>query len=177
MKQIPMPVIYPRSVWGAKPADTSRMKRHTIRTITVHHSGIAWYGDPLPAGKLRRLQDFSLNEKGWPDVPYHYKIDLEGRIWEARDIAFAGDTNTTYDPSGHALICVMGNFEEQIPTPGQIESLVHLCAWLCRVYNMDPRGIRGHKDYAETLCPGANLYPMISGGELASRVEDMLREF
>ena len=176
MSRASKPVIIPRAKWWADPADFSRMKKHAISYVTLHHSGVAYHGDPPPLQRIRKLQDFSFNEKGWPDIPYHFKIDLEGNIWEGRDLRYCGETNTTYDPSGHALICVMGNFEEQSVTGAQIEAVVHLCAWLCDTYDVPPDRIKGHKDYAETLCPGKDFYPYIKDGTISRRVEDLLRE-
>jgi len=176
MKQVKQPQIYPREKWGAKSPDCSRMKKHTLRFITLHHSGVAYHSDPAPPIRIKKLQEFSFNEKNWPDIPYHFKIDLQGRIWEARSLEFAGETNTSYDPTGHALICVMGNFEEQSVTPEQLDSVVQLCAWLCSQYNIPPERIKGHKDYAETLCPGRDFYPYISSGNIKRRVEEILSD-
>jgi hypothetical protein len=44
------------------------------------------------------LQDWSRNTRKWLDIPYHYIIDLDDRIYEGRD------TNTEYDSAGQALI-------------------------------------------------------------------------
>lgn len=176
MNKKPTLTIYPREKWNARLVNLKVMKRHEIGRITIHHSGIIYDGTPAPEKRIKKLQEFSLNEKNWPDVPYHYKIDLEGGVWECRDIRYAGETNTTYDPTGHALICVMGNFEEQIPTPEQIDSLVKLSARLCRKYEINPGLIKGHLDFADTLCPGKNLYPMIKSGELCRLIEEILNE-
>ena len=171
-----MPVIFPRKEWGAEPPDFARMKRHKIRFITLHHSGIHYEGEIPPSEHIKKLQEFSFKEKNWPDIPYHFKIDLEGNCWEGRDIAFCGETNTEYDPTGHALICLMGNYEEQIVSPQQLDAIVHLCAWLCATYNVSPALIKGHKDYTKTLCPGNDFYRYIADGTIRRRVEGLLRE-
>jgi N-acetyl-anhydromuramyl-L-alanine amidase AmpD len=68
-----------------------------------------------------------------------------------------GDTNTDYDPAGHALVVFEGNFEKEQPTPAQMESLRALAAWLSAEYDLPASEIKGHSDYASTACPGANL--------------------
>jgi len=173
---IEKPVILPREKWGGQQADFSRMKPHDIRFVTLHHSGVAYYGEIPAAKRIKKLQEFSFNEKNWPDIPYHFKIDLEGNIWEGRDLRFAGETNTRYDPTGHALICVMGNFEEQELTTEQLESTIRLCSWLCQGNGVSPDLIRGHKDYAQTLCPGKNFYPLIADGTITRRVKEALEQ-
>ena len=86
-------------------------------------------------------------------------IDLEGRVYEARPIGFAGDTNTEYDPAGHALIEVVGNFEEVEPNQRQLDAVVDVMAMLAAKYGVPLDEIRSHRDYSDkTVCPGANLY-------------------
>ena len=110
--------------WGGTPAEPSAARRHRIDRITLHHQGLTF-----PRGKdsqkyLRDLQSWSRNTRGWIDVPYHYVIDLDGNTYEGRDISFAGDTNTSYDPAGHALIEVVGNFEDVEPNAAQLEAFI-----------------------------------------------------
>ena len=166
--------IMPVKQWGGTPADDSKARLHTINRITLHHQG-----EPFPRGKdpvqyMRDLQKWSRDTKGWIDVPYHYIIDLDGRIYEGRDIRFAGDTNTTYDPAGHALIEVVGNFEEVEPNAAQLEAVVNLMTHLAAKYHVPAEGIRGHRDYVETLCPGRNLYRYLQDGYFTTAVRNKL---
>lgn len=115
-----------------------------------------------------------MQEKGWPDIPYHFKIDFAGRIYRGRELRFAGDTNTSYNPVGHALICLMGNYERQVPNQKQLGAVVHLCAWLCKSFGVAPSRIKGHKDYARTLCPGKKFYRCIRDGTVVKQVTALL---
>lgn len=151
--------IVPVADWGGTPADAARARRHRITHITLHHQGEPFKPGTDPQAYLRRLQAWSRAEKGWLDIPYHYVIDLDGRIYGARDIAFAGDTNTEYDPTGHALIEVVGNFEEVEPNQQQLDAVVKLMAMLAARHGVPLDAIQSHRDYSDkTVCPGANLY-------------------
>jgi hypothetical protein len=151
--------IVPVSAWGGAPADAARARRHRITHITLHHQGEPFLPGTDARAYLRRLQTWSRTAKGWLDIPYHYVIDLEGRVYEARPIEFAGDTNTEYDPAGHALIEVVGNFEEVEPNQRQLDAVVELMAMLAAKYEVPLDDIRSHRDYSDkTVCPGANLY-------------------
>ncbi len=166
--------------WGGTPAVDSLARKHSITRITLHHQG-----EPFPHGKdpqqyLRNLQSWSRREKKWIDIPYHYVIDLDGRIYEGRNINYAGDTNTEYDPSGHALIEVVGNFEEVKPNQQQLDAVVRTMTMLSLKYGVPVDSIRGHKDYsAMTLCPGANLYQYLQNGyfhrEVKARITALQR--
>jgi hypothetical protein len=83
------------------------------------------------------------------------------------------------------LICLLGDFTSQAPTPAAQRSLVNVLAWLSGRYQIDigadatasfvsrgsqrwPAGtpittntIAGHRDMSFTSCPGDALYPML----------------
>ena len=74
---------------------------------------------------------------------------------------YVGDSNTPYDPSGHALIVLEGNFENEELTDKQYQSLKAMVVSIARQYKISSNKISGHKDHAETACPGAKLYALI----------------
>jgi hypothetical protein len=94
------PSIIAREDWGAEPP-TPGLKSHRPVSIVVHHTGVAQNTHRSFPEKLRNLQAYSQRELRWPDLPYHYYIDLRGSIAEGRDVRFTGDTNTNYDTRGH----------------------------------------------------------------------------
>lgn len=163
--------------WGGSPAIDSLAKQHTITHITLHHQG-----EPFPKGKdpiqyLRNLQSWSRREKKWIDIPYHYIIDLDGKIYEGRNILYAGDTNTEYNPTGHALIEVVGNFEEVEPNQEQLDAVVRTMTFLSIKYAVPADSIRSHKDYSsQTVCPGKNLYRYIENGYFRNQVNKQLQK-
>ncbi len=57
-------------------------------------------------------------------------------------------------------------------TQEQWNSLVELCAGLCKACNVDPEFIRGHRDFSPTECPGDLLYNAL--GRLRQEVRDRL---
>lgn len=164
------PRILSRSEWNAKEA-VGKMQEHTLRHITVHHTASPQKEGVSVERKMQNLQNFSQSEgrlasggkkPAWPDVPYHYYIAVDGHIAEGRDIKYVGDTNTDYDPAGHALVVLEGNFEKEQPSPKQLESLRLLVAWLSANYSIPVSKIKGHNDYASTACPGANLKKLLA---------------
>ena len=161
--------------WGGTPANEALARRHVISHITLHHQGLAFPPGKHPQQYLRDLQSWSRKSKQWIDVPYHYVIDLDGVIYEGRDIRFAGDTNTAYDPTGHALIEVVGNFEEVEPNTAQLEAVTSLMALLASRHGVAVENIRGHRDVAPgTECPGKNLYRYLENGYFQSQVRARL---
>jgi len=152
------------SVWGGQPMSTSDAPQ-TITRLTVHHQGETWTpGKDVPT-YLRNLQKWSRETKHWADIPYHYVIDPEGKVYAARPENIAGDTNTEYDPRGHVLVMVLGNFEEVEPNAAQLQATVELMAELARKHGLDAGAIASHRDYSrQTVCPGKNLYRYLESG-------------
>lgn len=159
--------------WGWKPIEGDH-RTHQISRITIHHGGEDFPPEKDPVEYLRHLQEWSRSEKQWIDIPYHLMIDLSGTIYEARPLQYPGDTNTEYDPTGHALICVMGNYEHQVLSRQQLSSVIRLSAYLADRYTVPADRIKGHKDYAETLCPGKDLYRYLQDGTIQDGVKQML---
>ena len=158
-----------REAWGAREAKPGLVK-HTIKRLTVHHSGVAIRGNRRSPRRMRIAQIYHQKSKGWPDIAYHHVIDLEGNVYQARDPRFRGDTGTTYDTTGHYLVCLLGNYDKQRPNKKQLAALTGLLAWASRQYGVSPKTITGHRDHAATSCPGKNVYRLIKDGSLRRRV-------
>jgi len=164
------PAIVSVDTWGGTTEAASQEPQHISR-ITIHHQGEIWKDGTDVEAYLRRLQQWSRLTKHWADIPYHYVIAPDGRIYAARPLSQAGDTNTEYDPRGHALLMLVGNFEEQQPTPAQLKSAVELTAWLARENHLGLDAIASHKDYSsQTVCPGKNLYAYLESGWFKAEV-------
>ena len=164
-----------RTDWGWK-ALTDTLPQHQIKRITIHHGGVEFKEGKDVQAYIRHLQDWSRSEKHWIDIPYHFMIDLQGKIYEARPINYPGDTNTDYDVHGHALIDMIGNYEVQTLKPVQLDALIQLSAYLAKTFDVDTTNIRGHKDYTETLCPGKDLYRYLQNGTIRQRVAELLEK-
>ncbi len=83
---------------------------------------------------------------------------------------------TNYDPTGHVLICLMGNYENIEVAPEQMEALIDFCSYMAKTYGLSPDDIQGHKDYSDqTVCPGKNLYRYLEDGSIRSKVAGKLQ--
>ena len=154
-----------------------RVPQH-ITSITLHHEGSA---KPLlptddPVAGLRALQAWGERDRNWWDVPYHYLIDLDGHVYEGRDWHYMGETNTTYDPSGHLLISILGNYSLQEPTQAQLNAIADVMAWAVKKFDVPLDSIKGHYNYAETNCPGKNLRKYLEDGTFRRMVVARLAE-
>jgi hypothetical protein len=157
-------------------ADLRLRISHRITHVTLHHTGDS---RPLlpgedPVQRLRGLQSWGATDRNWWDVPYHFLMDLDGRIFEGRDYHYMGETNTTYDPGGHFLISIIGNYGLQEPTQAQVEAIADMMAWALREFDLPLDKIGGHYNYASTSCPGTHLRKYLEDGTLKRMVADRL---
>lgn len=165
------PEIVPREAWADREPVADRLRTQTPRLLTLHHSGVVDQGDVPGDERMRRLLRFSIEQRPWGDVPYHFVIDRQGRIFEARALEHAPDTNTDYDVDGHVGICVNGNLVEQPIEEAQYRALVDLLAYLLVKLDLPESAIDTHMGHApgQTACPGA-LERELRDGPLLERI-------
>jgi len=165
----PKPSIVTRQQWGSKPEPIPDSRKQIPEWITIHHAGELWTNSIDPAQFVRNMQVWGQHrpqvekpprDTYWPDLPYHFLIAPDGRIFEGREIQYEPDSNTKYSLKGNIGIELFGDFNRQRPSLAQIKSCVALTAWLCQQYDIEPDHVRTHKDaaYGQTDCPGKDFY-------------------
>jgi hypothetical protein len=177
--------IVTREQWGSNPAPIPDSRKHTPKWITIHHAGTLWTNDKDPAEFVRNMQAWGKKrpqiEKPprntfWPDLPYHFLIAHDGRIFEGRPLEYEPDTNTRYSVAGNIGVEMMGNFNLQRPSPEQLDSVVRLTAWLMQQTKIDLDHVRTHRDAAagQTDCPGRDFYRYFLDGKFKQWVSAVL---
>jgi N-acetylmuramoyl-L-alanine amidase len=155
-----------RAAWNANPP-VLPMKSHRPNRITIHHTATRRSPSQPLGEKLHALQRFSQREdsladgrrkRQWADIPYHLYVAVDGEVGEGRDWRYVGDSNTPYDPTGHFLIVLEGSFDTDTLTTSQRHALDALVVAAARRWRIPPERIGGHRDYAQTRCPGRNVY-------------------
>jgi hypothetical protein len=180
------PDILTRQEWHAE-LPLFAMKPQQVTGIILHHTGLRHTSGISLEDRLHILQHSSQKPRslgprrvGPPlaDSPYHYYIDMTGRIGEARDPAFAGDTNTHYDPMGYLQVVMEGNFQTIPVTRRQFAAMRDLLAWLMLVYDLTPGQVTVHKQHAATACPGRHFMAILPQlmQESARQWQSMLSE-
>jgi hypothetical protein len=174
---VPKPEIVTRAQWGSDAKPLPDDQKHRPKWLTIHHAGAKWKAGADPAKFVKSVQAFGQREHNWPDLPYHFMIAPDGRIFEGRPIDYAPQSNTKYDVPGHVGIELMGDFEVERASEAQLKSLVQLSAWLCQEYKLNPEESAGHNDRpkAQTACPGKDLHRYLADGSIKNWVKDLLK--
>ncbi|BBZ14770.1 hypothetical protein MBRA_49650 [Mycobacterium branderi] len=162
-----------RDAWGARPARPGG-RRHTITRMTLHHEAVVLGDNRNAPGRLRQDQRYHQDQLGWIDIAYHIGVDRNGNIYELRSTEIAGDTATDYDTTGHFLVLCLGDFDQEVVSEAQLHGAALAFAWAAQTFGIPTNTLAGHRDFARTSCPGANLYAHLSSGDLKHRIDDLL---
>lgn len=146
-----------------KPQTKPREWKH----IVLHHTA-------TDTGSVESIHEAHLKNtdksgKPWLGIGYHFVIGNgqgmdDGTIeptfrWKQQmHGAHAGASDPEFNQLGVG-ICLVGNFEEQPPSPAQIASTRRLVTYLKREFRVPEDRVIGHKDIRETECPG-RLFPL-----------------
>ncbi len=166
--------IIPRAGWTAN--EPRSYKQHVPVRITVHHEGTRLEVTDDAAKKIKAIQVWGMGpDRSWVDIPYHFLIAPDGKIYEGRAVTTVGETATEYDPTGHLLITCLGNLEQQEVPSAQLASLIKLIAHACKKYNLSYETITTHRDNStQTTCPGKNLYKFFENGYVKEQVKKLM---
>ena len=171
----PALVIVPRDQWGARPPNHLAANEFGVTndptnpawyvypdnladiysTVAIHHSAILLATNET----MPDVQDLHMNTNFWADVGYHYAIDKDGIIYEGRDIHVRGASVAGYN-TGTIGVCVMGNFEVDLPLEIQLTKLQRLVNYLATTYTLTHLATH-HEFNPESVCPGKNMLPYI----------------
>lgn len=166
-------VLLCREAWGARPARPGG-RRHTITRMTLHHEAVVLGDNRNAPGRLRKDQLYHQDQKGWIDIAYHVGVDRNGNLYELRSTEIAGDTATDYDTTGHFLVLCEGDFDQEAVSEPQLHGTALAFAWAAQNFHVKSDTLAGHRDFAATSCPGANLYAHLSSGDLKRRIDTLL---
>lgn len=166
--------ILTRHEWGARPPE----RRYAISIPTpklyLHHSA----GSGADERTVRAIQDYHMDVRDWSDIAYSFLIDNDAPdvdIFEGRGVGIAGGHTRGQNTVSHA-ICLIGNFEDELPTEEALEATAWLVALGANENWWPSRITGGHRDApgANTSCPGDALYAAIP--HINERVEQLLRK-
>ncbi|HSS67435.1 MAG TPA: FG-GAP-like repeat-containing protein [Nocardioidaceae bacterium] len=173
----PIPQIYSRADWGADEGMRDCCVEYgEVHAGFVHHTVNSnnYTRAEVPA-ILRGIYAYHTQSRGWRDIGYNFLIDRFGRIWEGRyggeTLPVVGAHTLNYNENSFAASAI-GNFQIARPTSAMLNAYERLYAWKLSLHGVRPdttqvvagttfNAISGHRDAAQTACPGIHLYKKI----------------
>lgn len=140
--------------------------------VLVHHTATPNdRDDPLGLGTLARaIQKDHIEVRGWIDSGHNFLINRAGLVAEGRhrslETLLGGrhliqGAHCTGQNSRSIGIENEGTYVAADPPAAQLATLRALIAFTCLQYRIRPNQIYGHRDFADTACPGDRLYAML----------------
>jgi hypothetical protein len=174
----PKPLVYSRADWGADERLTDCCVEYgEVHAGFVHHTVNANdYTRAQTPAVIRGIYAYHTQSRGWRDIGYNFLIDKFGRIWEGRaggmSLPVIGAHTLDYNEYAFAASAI-GNFETVHPSTAMVDAYGRLLAWKLSLHGVRPGSrqqvggtmfdaINGHRDAAQTACPGRYLYAKLS---------------
>ena len=124
----------------------------------IIHSSATRIGDTVDVDTIRKWH----LARGWSDIGYHFIVDRAGLIHHGRDLKYIGahTKGQNHDSIG---ICLLGGIDVDGEPEfnfkfRQLLETKKLIDILSVKYNF--KTICGHRDFAQTECPGFNVAAM-----------------
>ena len=113
--------------------------------ILVHHTAVSYDKNP---DQFKATKAYHIS-KGWGDIGYHYEISKSGKVYKGRDESLPGahtkEGLVNYTSVG---ICLDGDFDKELPTKEQENSLKNLLLEMMKKYKITSDKIFPHRHYA-----------------------------
>ncbi len=146
-----------RSGWGARPS-RGRTALNDPQGVTFHYEGprMGTFPHESCATKVRAIQNFHMDARGWTDIAYNELVCPHGVIYEGRglDVRSAANGTNAGNGASHA-ICALTGVGDHHPN----ELFVGLKA-ARQVLMTGGTGGRTwcHRDWKATSCPGDPIF-------------------
>ena len=129
-----------------------------VTRITLHHDGMSPFFGRTASDAADRLELIRRSHlgRGWADIGYHFAIDPQGNVWEGRPLNLQGAHVKDQNEQNIGVV-VLGNFQEQSPTPAAVATVDRFVAQLMRTYRVPLRSVYTHQELGPTVCPGYHL--------------------
>jgi hypothetical protein len=162
-----------RGEWGARAPNATTPIGSAVRGVAIHWEG-PHMGWPWPhsecAGKVRSIQAFHMDTRGWNDIAYNCIVCGHGYVFEGRGqgLRSAANGDATVNSTHYAICDLAGEGDDF--TPEAQTGINDAAQWLGQA---DGEWV-GHRDLTQTACPGDTIYNWVHNGHpTTTEVDDM----
>ncbi len=158
-----------RAYWGAR-ATRCTTQSVSKNKIAVHHTVTPRTYAGTYAARVRQIQAFHMDGRGWCDIGYHFMVTADGTLWEARPVHLNGAHVGGYN-MGNVGVSFIGCFHPtsecnnmggKTPPERMVQQGARLIARIASHYGISRSSstVKGHRDHPSqwTSCPGDNLH-------------------
>lgn len=151
-----------RRAWGARPpTQTTKLDRKQVKGVAVHYS--ASNADEQAdhrncAGRVRGIQNYHMDTKGWNDVGYNFLVCKHGSIFVGR--GWFNRSAGQGDPGNdqYLAVCFLGDdTKNRDDVTGEGRSAYGRVFKRFKVWYRREADLKPHSAFMATSCPGDEL--------------------
>ncbi|KAM3875326.1 peptidoglycan recognition protein 5 [Diretmus argenteus] len=148
-----------RLQWEAVAPRCRATLKGSAQRVVIHHTALKnCNGFRECVEQLVNIQTMHMTERDFDDIGYNFLVGGDGTVYEGRGWGVIGahSKGNNHDSVGIAL---MGNFNNDTPSPEAMSSVKQLLRSGVSGGFLHPEfTLLGHRDLANTECPGRKLY-------------------
>jgi len=122
-----------------------------ITGITLHHT--------IGVSPLATTQAYLQKDGGRPSIPYHFWVHRDGQVSYCLDLTEGCWHDHTGYKNKHVSVGLAGVLDEDPPTQAQLQAVIRLTRRLMAGLGISVAGVKGHRDFMATRCPGWGAPP------------------
>ena len=157
-----------RADWGAAAPRGTGNPLGKPKGVAVHWEGPAMGTRPHDecAAKVRGIQAFHQDARGWSDIAYNFIVCEHGGVFEGRGVnrGSAANGSTQANLDYHAICAMVGEGDAQ---PQPLLDGIKEARQICLDAGVGT-AVVGHRDLYQTACPGDSLYAEVRKGTFSS---------
>lgn len=162
-----MPLVT-RAQWGARAPRPRTTSISSHPSITVHWEGAGWkwpWDHSTCDNKVRGIQDYHMDGRGWSDIAYNYVNCPHGYTYEGRGYDERSSANGTdaFNFASFATQAMWGS-NADAKVPNALKDAILFSMAILRDKGNATAVVKGHRDWHSTDCPGDELYAWVKAG-------------
>jgi hypothetical protein len=154
-------LVVPGSSWGRRAGTGSCGSAHSPSRLTIHHTVTPKNDTMSMPTRIRQMESFHVDVRGWCGIGYHVLIGQDGLAYEGRSEgrtgAHAAGANTN-----NLGISFIGDYSSQLPSEIMLQRAATVMRALSSQYGiaLNRNKVKGHRQVGNTstACPGGALY-------------------
>ena len=148
--------VSPNGVFESKIIDLrDQLPKHeylVYKERTLPPNTLIWHHTATKGSTIRSMADYHVQQRGWPEIAYHYAIGYDGRIYY-----LVRDDKVSYHASGNNSraigVALIGNYHERALTEEMKISIRFMYHMLRNKYpSINVQKL--HRETKATICPG-----------------------
>ena len=150
-----------RESWGARSRNCT--STHRPSKITIHHTETPTNDGLNVTARLRQIQNYHIDVRGWCDIGYHFLVGSDGNIYQGRRETIVG-AHVSGANTGNVGISFVGSFQTTPPSERMQSAAAGLLAALSTAYDidLDRTHVKTHREQGSTDCPGTALHNRVN---------------